>query len=646
MTEINKRNNMIVGGLTERLVAVKNSWGLAGVDVCMYPNRNVSGYTDFKKIVVNYDNRLVGNVVTFRGEVIGDAPTLPKMTDVELRNIAAEARGIFYHEVGHNLFTVPLPDLLSLAKDSGVAIPHTFAHVVHPENRANSADPSKDLWDIHRGFKRAWNILEDQRMEMSLMDESPYLANYLTVTVLRLILGSNNTLGSEWALVAGRDYLPDSVRQKARDDWDRNLTSRYTSATADEVQDVVQTYCTAKDVGTMIECILEMISMTDSMDIQPTNPHDGLGRSDSTSSGKKDDAEGLVREAGEKAANAQASKKDPKPSKGTSVSKSDEDDENESDDEGDGSGGDSDEGVDSDVNGSGCSNKGQSSPPQEYHTLREETREALENALDNLKDDKTLTDDVASINDTYNGDEGMLGIHEKITTNEDEEAIAKASKIIAGIEEAFRLATQDCAPQWEGQQRRGVLEPIRYRTRQPGDIEVFRNMNDSGNPGTDIAVSLFLDISGSMFGTGESLGAAAWAVKTACQNLEIECDVTLFDEGAYKMWSTVDSPTFIPNIGSGGCTDPTLAFEAILSEERNKKHHLVMVLTDGEWGEVVMGDYRHANTRSAVFFYNNGFPESRPNYRRAMNLRADEGYDIKDLMDIPQALESMLLSLV
>jgi hypothetical protein len=169
--EKNKRINMVGNGLTPRLRAVMQSWGL-NLATNISAASDVSAWTDFSVITVNYDRRLTQNQRDFR------ATDLPVISVEDLRQIAAETRGLFYHELGHNLFTVPLVDLLTLAWEQGyvVTTPHdTEVPLVRLRNEPTPVN-SRHLshadrieypnWDITGDFQRAWNILEDQRMEV------------------------------------------------------------------------------------------------------------------------------------------------------------------------------------------------------------------------------------------------------------------------------------------------------------------------------------------------------------------------------------------------------------------------------------------------------------------------------------------------
>jgi len=630
LQEANRRLNMVGGGMTPRLRAVMNSWGLA-LPLNITPAREVSAYTDFKQITVNYDQRLAPDEFGRGPKIDLEAP----VNEEELRQIAAELRGAFYHELGHNLFTTPLRDLVI----AGVAEGWT------PPDSIELGSNNKWTWD--RGFQQAWNVLEDQRMEMAVVMESPQIAAYLTVLVMRLIVRSYVT-ESTWLLVAGRRYLPADIRKKCRDRW----TEGDPSASADEVLKVVYTYMTADSATDMLNAVLKMKDLLGSVIARTIDEHGEISKEGDPSSSEKTIERIQQVNSRIKSDDNDEEQDAPEPQK-SSQQNSDAEDSDSEDSDSDGSGdsdssSDSDEPSKSDSKAAGDSGGKDSNDPD--WKPQSKAPETVSDVLESLKDDENLSGDVASMNDAYSSNDVSLPPYGRITNNDDEDALGKSKAIVDDIIRAFDMATSNCAPHWESQQRRGYIEPVRYATRQAGDMEFFRGFVDEGDPGHNIAVSLFLDISGSMHGTENKVGAAAWAVKTACDQLEIDCDVTLFNTQAYSLWSKNDrAPEDVPAIEANGGTSPIGAFEGILYEENEKKHHIVLVMTDGVWsgdgGE--MGRYKHSNTTSVIFYYD-GRNDSKgvvPNQRLASSKGADEGYDIGDLMDIPQVLESILIGL-
>lgn len=645
--EHNRRSNLVAAGLTPRLIAVMHSYGI-NVPVNISGAAVVSAYTDFEKIVVKHDQRL----------------NLAKTVGSEdLRQIAAETRGLFYHEVGHLLYTLPLPYLTRMAWDTG----YDF-DPAHVSALAEATKPRLDYtgervpFTIFPVFHKAWNAMEDQRMEGALVEDSPQIAAYLTVLVLRQIVSDRLS----WALIANRWYLPDAVRKASKAAWDQAFALGQVNAESDTVAAVVDAYCNSTDPVAMVECIAAMASILQGNGRTVDNHDPGTTRTNGEVPGE--DSREQITSVGEKNRDRQASqpeqsdkdvpgdgqsKDDAKPGEGSEGENSDDaDPEDESDGRGDSTR--SDRSSDNPGEPSGDPGVGQGEPGEPSYG--DAVRDALEQAEDILADDQTLADDVAAMNEAYNNDEGGLPVYDHVRPLDDAEIVSQATGIVGDLVRAFEIATVDCAPRWESGQRRGILEPIRYKTRQPGDLEFFRQYADDGEPGVDLAVSLILDVSGSMEGASDVLGATAWAVKTACQQISVDCDVSVFHTYGYKVWGVDDTVEEPVSLGTTGGTQPRSAFEGVLSKARPKKHHIVLIMTDGEWPTQDQGcfkEFRHENTYAAVFFYTD--PDSRwgtpvecltPDPSLALRLLVDEAYQISDLLDIPQALERLIVSMV
>ena len=629
-TELFRRNNMISRGLASRLDAVGKSMGV-NVRTTIRPGREVAAHTIIgQSIEVVHDRRLTAGLEK-DGTVV---------TDSVLQEIAIETRGFYYHEVGHNLFTTPLMDLLTLAVANGY--PVTDSGFSANPNYAPGADFSakRNPFEIQYQFHQAWNILEDQRMEAAMIQYSPVLKNYFTVMVMRNMVDKKSPSGlNNWLLLAGRRYLPDHVRDLSRSVWDlagRDMTA--SGISADEIEKLVSRYMAATTAVEMVQCTQEFADAIVGAGVNHIGSHTGIvTRSNGLNGEQWPSAEEFIEDTVSRIEDSSVEDDD----------EDDDEDDTEGDDLNGSSGSPTVESTDSEDAQKGSSIGDQSSPrPSTSSERKKAFEDALKDAVDALREEQSVQEDVKSMNSSYADDESLLPQYHRISEPTTNETYAKAAALADDIEQSFRVATQQAAPRWESQQRRGVLEPMRYLTRQPGDMEFFRNYVDHGDPGSDIAVSVFLDISGSMDGSEEALGIAAWAMKTACDRLNIECDITLFDDQAFCLWSTSDRPEFVPVIDCVGGTSPSQAFRAVLSDERKKAHHLVLAMTDGDWAHgVTMNNHKNSNSYNVLFFYDTS-DYTRAESDLAYRLGADEGFYIDDLSQMPVALESLLLSMV
>lgn len=596
-----RRNNSLLAGMDARLRAVMGSYGQA-VPFNLKIAWTDSAHTDFNSIEVNVSRRRHDQCWNADGT----------MAVSEARRLVASVRGMFYHELGHVLHTVPFNQLLALGAAAEGDLPEETMRELQCRDGVIVVTGDE--------VRSAWNLIEDQRMEAFLTQGSPQMAVYLTFAVLDVVLHSPGP--QQFLFTAGRAYLPDAVVQASRVEWDRAFGAHIPS---EEVENLIASYMISTDPVEMLRLsaamalILRATSSSGGTDVKPggddaptmDNPMDQIHKVGKAIKAIKDAAE-------DKAAD---------PSKGNTDGTTDNGDAADDGDAVDASTG---------TNGTGTGSK----------SLKDTAKELLSELEDALQNDETSKDDIASINGALHGAGPGLPRFDPTDTVEGE-IESKARAIVNGIVTAFEVATADSAPHWESEQRSGVLEAVRYRTRQPGDeLTVFRSWQDDGEVGQDIHVDLFLDISGSMMSSVAKLGAAAWAVKRACDELNIPCQVTLFNEHGFALYGVDERAGYdIPLIVCDGGTHPLEAFAGALIE-RKVKHHIVMVMTDGEWSdESVFAQFDADNIISIGFNYVDWRPLG-DGTAWARHLYLTEGHMIKDLFEIPRKLEETLLGLV
>ena len=236
-------------------------------------------------------------------------------------------------------------------------------------------------------------------------------------------------------------------------------------------------------------------------------------------------------------------------------------------------------------------------------------------------------------------------------------AAAKAENLASQIEQAFQQATMDREPAWVEQQRRGIVNVNRYITRQPGEVEYFRNWVEDDQPGYNLAVSVLLDYSGSMSTYTKELAQVGYATKLACANLGIACTVTLWDNHAATLYDANEVPTGLPMISTNGSTNPATVLADLDNQRYDKEQHLVLLMTDGSWDHEWAAGRRGSPRRTVAHYAGQGrqfigFGFSENTYTAssyASNLKRygiAESYGITDLMAIPKRLQEALIRLV
>jgi hypothetical protein len=313
-------------------------------------------------------------------------------------------------------------------------------------------------------------------------------------------------------------------------------------------------------------------------------------------------------------------------------------DDDDFDDEGDE---DDDDDLSDDEGGDGA---GDEAADHDNDLTDEDLEEALQEAESQRDADPTLDGDVRAFQDALDRQVSDLKPYD-LAPNPDIEAAATAHNLATELEQSFYAATMDQAPAWVEQQRRGILNVLRYKTRQPGDAEVFKSWVDDDQPGFNVAVSILLDYSGSMGGYTEKLAQAGFASKLACEKLGIPCTVVLWDTDARVVWDANDTADYLPVVNSAGGTDPRVALADLANQRYDKEQHIVMIMTDGDWqgcNPGVLASYKSSGMIIIGMGFSTGYGSAEHLSNVLRKYGCDENYALSDLMDIPRLLEQTL----
>lgn len=692
---VDVEQNAIARGIVRRIAAVLAS---EEVNVPITVHKGAEGmgsdaWTDFSQISVTYQPQ------------------------DDKRVLAATMRGLFYHEGGHCRWTIPFPELLrqvqTQARDEGVEIALPTCGVARPQ-----------------ACHRAWNMLEDQRMETAVVSDSPRKAAYFTPMIMTEHTPTPTSMAANYPLLIWRKYLPRKLRHAARRMFiaSHDLQGMDGTRLAEMAEAIVTTYVLSTDLVSMWQAVCDMHDLL--QEIQPV-PASSFGHErqhhNRNASRNLDDflvipvdpgmldepmgesieiededgnepevdftdpavanhlAEVLIAmwvhpetlipviyalqgapepsdEAPKASAAGDESEDTDEPPKGdASGAKADDDDEDEADeadaadeaDEADEDDEDDDEDPDEDqddADGSGEAggSDGDHTDDGAGNTDEDEDefgQDDLDDLLQEVEDERNemreLDGDLRAF-DEAREQTSTLPVYVGGLSN-DGVAINKSVALADEIERSFKLSTMDRQPAWVEQQRRGIVNVLRYQTRRPGETEVFRAWTDDEQPGYDLAVSLLLDYSGSMDDHMVSLAQSAFAVKLACQRLEIPCTVTLWDTEAMVLWDANEVAEGMPVIKEDGGTDPTRALQDLDNQRFDRAKHIVLIMTDGEWsadwnGKRTLAAYKDGGRQ----IY--GFGLGGRHLREGLIAKGcDNAWAINDLMEIPQRLEQFLV---
>lgn len=621
-----------------------------------YTAVGVSGRTDMTQINVSYP--------LWRN--LGTEATPVFTTDTHhLVELISDIKALQYHELGHILFTTPVRTLLDEATNEWWA--------EHPE--AGFPDHASARHEVF-AIQRAWNILEDQRMETALVHESPYIARYLTKLVLRFMIKADWFTGPaqqhderkealQYFLVINRRYLPLTVRSKIRS----LAVAELTEPVVAEAEGIVREYCSATtEAGLLLATLkfywlLNRLGVTaPTMDTHPNwgkPKYDPSRSADSTQEQEQDQVTIGVSEKDSKDEGKDEGKKSKKSdeteeAKDEDTSASDGNSDGNSDDE-DGDGDeDTDNGAssaespssDDEANGDkeeeddSSNGAGDGASDQTKDTSVDEAiQEALDEVANELSQDSDIEETIRSINVDLNKDGTALLAPEQgkggVVTGE---ALTQAEEVASRLSRSFDSAVSSAQPVWEEGHRTGVVNAFRYRTRTAGDHNYRRTLSSEGNTGLDIAVSLLLDISGSMHEHESKLSQVAYAVKTACDQVDIACTVVTFNADSRELYRREDKFVTPLALNAGGGTNPIEALRVLDTQREGEKYHLVVVLTDGHWHHTVIPYVEQQYREGRVFLGVSLGGE----YLTEMGFHATAS--ITNLDDLPEIVRGFLLN--
>lgn len=518
-----------------------------------------------------------------------------------IREVLADIKGYGYHELGHLRMTIPWDVLLR-------AIESEYGPTAVKQTRMASPE-----------YRRVWEYLEDQRIERAMVADSPAMADYFAALALAHLRSFRNDTRDRrdlWLQVAGRDFVPAEVQDA--------LAARFAEAhgwaALDGARNAIEAYVRAVTPIGLLTAVADLVAILRDAEIEHLSPL--------PSTHAEDDQEHQTQAA-----------------QGADLDRSEIDRRLE----------DSATGAPESAAPEGARDERgrpghhrrlpgrQSEQGEEHITPTRGELEALvekHHVLVAMKrvGDRSLGDPTAEVLDTLES-----GAHALVPATETQPLTAEwhavALDTAGRLTTALRLATAEDEPIWQGGQTRGVLDPFRYVTRQRADRAFWRGRTEGGNPGSDIAVSLLLDVSGSMEPDAQALGAAAFAAKTACDSVGIACTVSLFHSRATLLWDRDQQPQAIAPVPSGG-TDPTEALEALEPQRHGARRHLVLVMTDGVLAHAFTG-FRHHSEPGRWFLALGLGAGGDP--RVLANLDVDEAHPIASVLDIPEVLTGFLV---
>jgi hypothetical protein len=419
------------------------------------------------------------------------------------------------------------------------------------------------------GIAQMHNIVEDQRQERLILARFSPWRGYLTAALGHHLVADDD---SAWLLMAGRTWLPQTVRDEAK----ARFVARRGQAECDAVTRIVGDYQRLVDPGdTESDEAWELLQELHRMfeDEHLTTP-----TTCTVMTGGEPDTSDAGSDAPDTADEAQGEGGEPGDGDGDDA---DGDSDADADAEGEG-----DAESSSDKPGAGAgSQPADSKKPRDPVKAR---KDALKDgAKQQIEADGEAKADLDSILDAL--DYGRPGEKPEGADREGryDEASDAAKRLHREVADALLDLKDDSEPGWVKRVDGGRLKPARLLNPNVDADTLFDRYEPGQMDASELEVVLLLDVSGSMGGQQHKLAETTWAIHQSVDDLEGRCTILTFDSGPHRVLAEPDvrpdGRMFVPATGGGTMPDSALAEAFKVTADSAAKNRLMIVLTDGDW---------------------------------------------------------------
>ena len=411
---------------------------------------------------------------------------------------------------------------------------------------------------------KAFNVLEDARIERLLIAKYPSVAPFMEASCLEYLLkGDSAEFGSYFPLFTGRKYLDIELRQEIADRFIKDFGAELAIRIASIVHEY-RTLVYPRDFDRGLELLRAMADIvgreaTNEVNGKPIIPNGNGGHTDR-------EVQDKGRMKGDKEQKAQQDKAT----------------NNES---GDGAGNErlddpADTNTDNDRSSTSFGSKGKDEADD--NVLRKDIQERLDNLSKNDEVQRTTKEVRKAINDN---NERRSAIKQGAYSNQQVSAQVSASARAFGV--ALERVRIDNDPAWELEQPMGRLNIGRAMRADINDMDKVFDRWSEGNSNNDIDAIVLVDTSGSMSWQIQRTMESAWVIKRGIERINGRVSVYKFNHDSRLIYSATDKaqPTEYRYVNSSGGTNP---YKALLEARRhlmNSKRgvRMLFIVTDGEW---------------------------------------------------------------
>jgi hypothetical protein len=499
-----------------------------------------------------------------------------------------------------------LTDPEVIASIKGLAL-HEISHIMlTPRSGSNILK-----WAKQNKFERAFNSLEDQRIETFMTHRFSNVDDWLTSTVAKFLISTPQAISTAYVLTHGRKYLPQELRDVIRDSYvDQHLVK--------ELGDIIDNYTVLNLSDSnhipvamqLIERYHNLVSQLTDPDLDPDIPGQPTGwdtvqdinghdhtpnllksseKSKPMNKSQQDniikkilDRRGRPAQIPEGSQEGEEVEQEPNGSNGCGPRGSGAKPGDQSGQEGQGKGqgqGQSD-GTDTGDQESGGKKGGQ------FGNGTIDPMDVISRTL--KKSIQNLNEDIKNTMKQFNGDVELttksIAVPPK-STFRNQVVVPEVVSASRSFSKELQLIKADYEPGWNRRVEQGKLNVQRYVTGCDVD-EAFDEWDMGREDAVDIECVVLLDTSGSMSWTINEAYDSMWAIKRGMDKVGASTTVVTFDGDASILYSANENASNMKRYGGcGGGTNPTWAmrYARNILAESQRAVKILIVITDGEW---------------------------------------------------------------
>lgn len=389
------------------------------------------------------------------------------------------------------------PKLLHLMAVTGATY-HEICHLLY----SDFCGPY-DKWCKDNDMKHVANMLDDQRIENFMVRHYAPVRDYFIDMITQLVISKGTEFDNKaWMLLAGRYYLPDEIRAKAK--------SAMTNTRArDEASEIIDAFCAITDIRAESADAIELTEkfaklVARHMNNPPEMCQSGRSYSSEARQGQVQPQAGQERKEGVKGESAPSGE-----GQGEAEGKEAQEGAESGESQGEGaSAGD----INTDSSGG-------------RYGLSDALNEARKQAQENLRQGADLHERARAMD--YNKqyyrptDSGSRNIDDWSRARTKIEPTDELRNVVAKMARGFEILRSEVDSGWlSGSDHGRVNVELVIEAEHTGDWDVFDSWNEGVQDATDIEVVLLLDLSDSMRMHINKACEATWALRRAVDSAQ------------------------------------------------------------------------------------------------------------------------------